>query len=180
MSYCIPRAYPPHGGKREQEFLNDIAAKVMSDLQTRNVPRLKTILENKWTYTDLPCPSISTVNPEISAVFIDHNNVTDTVFMVFRRSIDTPSLSYEGFWPFGTDLTDIARMSLYCALYLSLEWDRTYRNEWSMQAVLRQYPDVSIEDCCQFRDFQRFGFEVLKYDPQVFQPPYNIFTQDDY
>ena len=176
----IPRAYPPHGGKRNQLFLNEIAKKVFDDLVGRNLPRLKAELINKYTYTDLPCPSISTENPEISAVFIDHNDVTDTVFMVFRRSLDTPTLTHIGFWPFGTNMSDIPMISLYCALYLTLEWDRTYRNEWSMQAILRKYPDVSISDCCKYRDFQRFGFEVLGYDPQVFQTPYNIFTQDDY
>lgn len=180
MGYCIPTAYPPRGGKRNQEFLNGIAAQVFADLQGRNLPRLAAKLINKWTYTDLPCPSISTENPELNAVFIDHNDVTDTVFMMFRRSIDAPSLSYQGFFPFGTDINDIPLISLYCGLYLTLEWDRTYRNEWSMRAILDKYPDVDIQSCTNSRDFQRFGFEVLGYDPEVFRPPFNIFTQDDY
>lgn len=158
-------------GKRNQIFLDGVASAVFSDLVRRNLPRLNAHLVHKYTWKDLPCPSICTNHPEIHAVFIDHDDTTRTVFLSFRKANDQ-NLSYEGFWPFGVLETDIALISLYVGLYLTLEFDRQYRQEWSMQAILRQYPDV--DPGCMGDTLQRFGFEVLGYSPSVFQPPYNI------
>jgi hypothetical protein len=161
------------GGPQDQAFLTSIAQAVLTDLQARNLPRLSAQLMYKYSYSDLPCPSIATINPEIHAVFIDHNDNTDTVFMVFRKAGDQ-TLSYQGFFPFGADEQNIVLMSLYVGLYLTLEYDRQYRNEWSMQAILKKYPELQIDPTVLGNDLQRFGVEVLGYDPQVFQPPYNI------
>lgn len=163
----------PQGGRRQQAYLNGIATAVLADLVQRNLPRLNPVLLHKYAYTDLPCPSIATRRPEIHAVFIDHNDSTENVFIVFRKAYDQ-NLSYEGFYPFGVDENNIVLISFYVGLFLTLEYDRQYQQEWSMQRIIQKYPELATSPCGLGADIQRFGFEVLGYAPEVFQPPYNI------
>lgn len=171
MQYDIRGPRWSSSGKRDAGFLNRIAEAVMTDLLGRQLPRLTPHLVHKYRWTDLPCPSICTERPEIHAIFIDHDDVTRTVFLAFRKEGES-ELTYEGFWPFGVGEDDIKLISLYVGLYLTLEYDRQYHQEWQMQAILRKYPDIDPE--CLGDAIQRFGFEVLGYSPEIFQPPYNI------
>lgn len=156
------------------EQLEKVARAVFADLISRNVKYLEKVsYEHKYQWIDLPCPTFALEPIGIYAVLIDFDESTNSVFMAFRKRLET-NLSYQGFYPFGLPASDLAMVSLCCAVDLTFEYCRQMNVPWSLPAVLAKYPDVKIDDCF-VADFQRFGFEVLGYDPVTWSPPYQIY-----
>ncbi len=145
---------------------------VFTDLISRNVPNVKAILTTPYRNGDILCPAISIEPAGIDAILVRLSDYEDQAYFVFRQRKVLPG-TYDGFLPFPVYLENIPLISLYVGLYLSIEYCRQFNLPWSMQAVLAKYSDVT--ELVGFESiFQRFGFEVLQFSPEILRPPYNI------
>lgn len=158
--------------------LKRVAEEVFEDLKSRGIPNLSLDhlkLGAHYEYTDLrKCSDISLQPSGILAVFVDYDITSDTTYMVFRKSMVSQD-TYAGFWPFPAMSAPVNLLSLYVAIYLTLEFTTQFSREWSLPAVLKKYPDVDLDDQCNMENFQRYGFEVLGFSPVVWHQPFNIF-----
>lgn len=157
----------------DQQILIDTRDKVYDDLLSRQLDFLVGVEKvESFRYTNLKCPSLVLQPSGIYVVFISLDVQNDQAYLVFRKRL-AETISYQGFWPFATVLSDIPYLSLVCGIELSFEYARQFNFAWKLDRILMKYPELTSQPGFQER-FQKFGFEVMGYSPTVWKPPYRI------